>query len=352
MSTAALQSVPHQSTTNATNSSVTTLPPGRPCTSGMTQARESYFASSTLPNASSSAWRSSRRPSSGSGTPVNSHSQSQARSILNTPSPSSSRVHHLSLSAAGPPAEHLVMSPGDSQRGVPPVISPRTSSNRASHNNPSVVDRNSSRKSGPGDIHSPSHQKTNIENFHSPRDRHTGTNTTPHSRRGNDDRVTYSTSRRTQSTTTDMSPDPTTHNRERNATPGTSSSASRRKVGKPTESSHRNSLDTHAPTSPLREASEVLNRIVISQPEVDIERERERMAEAVPATQGTPDSAPGDTSNKSRTTRSRHDYSTTSSQREKSTKFGEYFLGGTLGEGEFGKVKMGWKQEDGVQVSF
>jgi protein-serine/threonine kinase len=26
-------------------------------------------------------------------------------------------------------------------------------------------------------------------------------------------------------------------------------------------------------------------------------------------------------------------------------------LGNTLGEGEFGKVKMGWKQEGGVQVS-
>jgi protein-serine/threonine kinase len=25
-------------------------------------------------------------------------------------------------------------------------------------------------------------------------------------------------------------------------------------------------------------------------------------------------------------------------------------LGNTLGEGEFGKVKMGWKQEGGVQV--
>ncbi|KAK5187165.1 hypothetical protein LTR16_009576, partial [Cryomyces antarcticus] len=33
------------------------------------------------------------------------------------------------------------------------------------------------------------------------------------------------------------------------------------------------------------------------------------------------------------------------------TKFGEYILGQTLGEGEFGKVKMGWKKEGGVQVA-
>jgi len=44
--------------------------------------------------------------------------------------------------------------------------------------------------------------------------------------------------------------------------------------------------------------------------------------------------------------RSRHDHS----KREKHTKFGEYILGNTIGEGEFGKVKLGWKQEGGVQV--
>ena len=45
--------------------------------------------------------------------------------------------------------------------------------------------------------------------------------------------------------------------------------------------------------------------------------------------------------------RSRHDHS----RREKQTKFGEYILGNTIGEGEFGKVKLGWKQEGGVQVA-
>ncbi len=35
----------------------------------------------------------------------------------------------------------------------------------------------------------------------------------------------------------------------------------------------------------------------------------------------------------------------------KELRFGDYVLGRTLGEGEFGKVKMGWKQADGVQVA-
>lgn len=45
--------------------------------------------------------------------------------------------------------------------------------------------------------------------------------------------------------------------------------------------------------------------------------------------------------------RSRHDHS----RREKQIKFGDYILGNTIGEGEFGKVKLGWKQEGGVQVA-
>jgi protein-serine/threonine kinase len=109
---------------------------------------------------------------------------------------------------------------------------------------------------------------------------------------------------------------------------------------------------------PIRDTSDVLSRLVVSQPEVDLERERERMAEAVPraytgdasspvaspnpvASEGVDEGRAGE--------RRRQDHS---SKREKTTKFGEYFLGNTLGEGEFGKVKMGWKQEGGVQVGF
>ena len=40
-----------------------------------------------------------------------------------------------------------------------------------------------------------------------------------------------------------------------------------------------------------------------------------------------------------------------SERRTKEMRFGEYILGQTLGEGEFGKVKMGWKRDGGVQVA-
>ncbi|EON98538.1 putative camk camkl kin4 protein kinase protein [Phaeoacremonium minimum UCRPA7] len=108
---------------------------------------------------------------------------------------------------------------------------------------------------------------------------------------------------------------------------------------------------------PSREASEILNSILISQPEVDIEREKERLALAQPhhADEIDDEAAPppvvaqvdqGDDAR--RGGRSRHDHS---GKREKHTKFGEYILGNTIGEGEFGKVKLGWKQDGGVQVA-
>ncbi|GJD03000.1 serine threonine protein kinase [Colletotrichum higginsianum] len=46
--------------------------------------------------------------------------------------------------------------------------------------------------------------------------------------------------------------------------------------------------------------------------------------------------------------RSRHDHS---GKREKVVRFGDYILGNTIGEGEFGKVKLGWKNDGGVQVA-
>ncbi|KAK3947420.1 hypothetical protein QBC32DRAFT_318841 [Pseudoneurospora amorphoporcata] len=132
-----------------------------------------------------------------------------------------------------------------------------------------------------------------------------------------------------------------------------------------------------------RDASEILNDIPIQQPEIDIERERERLAQAQahayaqaqaqaqtqaqaqaqaqaqqasnynhhhrPEAASQAVAAPGgDHGEESRRGhRSRHDHS----KREKHTKFGEYILGNTIGEGEFGKVKLGWKQEGGVQVA-
>ncbi|GAB1310013.1 Serine/threonine-protein kinase KIN4 [Madurella fahalii] len=120
---------------------------------------------------------------------------------------------------------------------------------------------------------------------------------------------------------------------------------------------HSPPTNSNSGKGPTREASEILNSILISQPEVDIEREKERLALAQPhqiTSMHGDDAAPppvvamADTGEETRRGgRSRHDHS----RREKQTKFGEYILGNTIGEGEFGKVKLGWKQEGGVQVA-
>ncbi|KAJ0161386.1 Fatty acyl-CoA synthetase and RNA processing-associated kinase 1 [Colletotrichum tanaceti] len=111
-----------------------------------------------------------------------------------------------------------------------------------------------------------------------------------------------------------------------------------------------------SPKQPSREASEVLNRMVVSQPEVDVAREKERLAEAQPTRVGSShdDAAPPPVVGMSehddgrRGGRSRHDHS---GKREKVVRFGDYILGNTIGEGEFGKVKLGWKNDGGVQVA-
>ncbi|CAM1504493.1 Fc.00g020840.m01.CDS01 [Cosmosporella sp. VM-42] len=46
--------------------------------------------------------------------------------------------------------------------------------------------------------------------------------------------------------------------------------------------------------------------------------------------------------------RSRHDHSR---GHKATSKFGDFILGNTIGEGEFGKVKLGWKQDSSVQVA-
>ena len=121
----------------------------------------------------------------------------------------------------------------------------------------------------------------------------------------------------------------------------------------------QSSTSQTTPKGPSREASEILNSVLVSQDEVDIAREKERLAMAQPhhadSQQDEEEALPPPiTSNhhdhaeesSRRGGRSRHDHS----KREKQTKFGEYILGSTIGEGEFGKVKLGWKQEGGVQV--
>ena len=85
--------------------------------------------------------------------------------------------------------------------------------------------------------------------------------------------------------------------------------------------------------------------MVDDDPAIDLRREEERQKESVPGLAVTNNAeleAPRSTP------RSRQDYS---GARRKEAKFGSYVLGQTLGEGEFGKVKLGWKRDGSVQVA-
>ena len=111
-------------------------------------------------------------------------------------------------------------------------------------------------------------------------------------------------------------------------------------------------------TSLGHESSKVINRVVIADPQEDIAREKARQAEAKPApvSASTADPVSGTlngeatNSGEDETGKARSD-EVASSSRKKEVMFGDYVLGQTLGEGEFGKVRMGWKKEGGVQVA-
>ena len=102
-----------------------------------------------------------------------------------------------------------------------------------------------------------------------------------------------------------------------------------------------------------RVGGEVTNRVIVTDPAIDVDREHERMREAIPVSKEGSGNATAIASTEAVSrgvSRSRQDHSA-SANRKRETKFGEYFLGQTLGEGEFGKVKLGWKQDGSVEVA-
>ena len=86
----------------------------------------------------------------------------------------------------------------------------------------------------------------------------------------------------------------------------------------------------------------VLNRVALSNPQDDGIRATQRMDEA--AARSPREDPPPDS-----TSKRRQDFSNNKPKKE--IKFGEYMLGQTLGEGEFGKVKLGWKKDGSAEVA-
>ncbi|KAJ5738644.1 hypothetical protein N7493_001799 [Penicillium malachiteum] len=105
----------------------------------------------------------------------------------------------------------------------------------------------------------------------------------------------------------------------------------------------------------VKEPSAVINSVMVSDPGVDREREQVRQTGASPAAAGDTALPVGtDSADDGRTPgyRSRHDYANNGNTvKRKETTFGSYILGQTLGEGEFGKVKLGWKRDGSIQVA-
>ncbi|KAF2215997.1 hypothetical protein CERZMDRAFT_65357, partial [Cercospora zeae-maydis SCOH1-5] len=101
-----------------------------------------------------------------------------------------------------------------------------------------------------------------------------------------------------------------------------------------------------------RENSAVINRIVVDDPQTDRAREEARKAEARPNDPAAQMGALAlDAAEPAPVQRSRQEHLKHSSSSRKEVKFGDYLLGQTIGEGEFGKVKMGWKKDSTVQVA-
>lgn len=347
MSSAALQTAPHQPTSIGSQSPVAApSSTGRPYTSGSQHSRDPYYNQNTTNASPSSTRKTSRRPSgNGASTNIPPQTQFTPPSVTTNSATINSRSNNTSnqTSPRTTAAASCIspMAPGDHQRGVPPVVSERTSSNRP---NPAMAAAASAanRSSGSRRGEHGTEQRT--------RD-------TPHGAQSQEDQYNERRNVQTNGTSNDdavAAANAATRARRRAQQP--SEALPHRPSGardqRPPQSSSNSQNRSHtAGTSSSgglsHEASEVLNRVMVSDPKVDLERERERMAEAIPTFAAAP---PPVVEEVPRQQRSRHDHSN-SGKREKNSKFGEYYLGNTLGEGEFGKVKMGWKQEGGIQVS-
>ncbi|KAH9893069.1 hypothetical protein F4778DRAFT_772668 [Xylariomycetidae sp. FL2044] len=337
MSSAALQSTHQPNNLPALNThSPAASSSHRQYTPGQSPSREGRYANRDVNASPTSSRRPSRRPS---GNSASAASPNPTLSEQTQPSPMASRTALASpVPVMGSPHEYEKPT-SSRRRNEPPVAPPRTSSTR--HEN-SGAGSSSRRAARAEERAANSPRRTAGDGSRG------GTNIHPEAgRTAYDD--PNSRSRRAAS-----------HHIAQEAAQRPSSNRDHRQTMSNTMPirTHGTSSTASSSKQPSREASEVLNRVIVSQPEDDLARERERLNEA----QGLPVStqranddtsiaaAPvipmGDVQDDNRR-RSRHDYS----KREKQSRFGEYYLGNTIGEGEFGKVKLGWKQDGGVQVA-
>ncbi|KAI1192786.1 hypothetical protein F5X97DRAFT_329268 [Nemania serpens] len=343
MSSAALHTAPHQPTAIPALSthSPSASPPNRQYTPGQSPNREGRYASRDHPSASPRS--TSKRPSGRSS--GNSANATNTGSSLEQPQPTMASRTTLASPAPVVATATEYQKPSSRRRQhEAPVAPPRTSSTQ--HGNAVSGGSSSRRAVHAEDRPAGSSRRTPGENGGMSANGYGNTGpsaydeSSSHTKRTRSQQVAQETShtsggpRDHRQTATTAIPD-----RTRDQYTGSASSK-----------------------QPSREASEVLNRVIVSQPEVDLDREKERQGESRPHPATTRQHGQDELDDAAappvvhthesqeesrRGGRSRHDHS----KREKSSRFGDYYLGNTIGEGEFGKVKLGWKQDGGVQVA-
>lgn len=107
-------------------------------------------------------------------------------------------------------------------------------------------------------------------------------------------------------------------------------------------------IRTHEPSTPKSSRDHPENMPAHASP-ADTSSSRHVLAEYQGSPRPDDDAAPPPIASNDdrRGGRSRHDHNRSN---RGTSKFGDFILGNTIGEGEFGKVKLGWKQDSSVQV--
>jgi protein-serine/threonine kinase len=103
------------------------------------------------------------------------------------------------------------------------------------------------------------------------------------------------------------------------------------------------------PSKPVHDATDSLTKaIAAAQDTIDRDRNHASNQHNADDSAAPPPVVATGEHGEERRQRSRHDHSRSN---KGNTKFGDFILGNTIGEGEFGKVKLGWKQDSSVQVA-
>ncbi|KAL4799046.1 kinase-like domain-containing protein [Aspergillus venezuelensis] len=129
-------------------------------------------------------------------------------------------------------------------------------------------------------------------------------------------------------------------------------SRSRRQATQPSDPSKGSSARNEGSTQP----EDLMETIPMSDPAVDIEREQARQATApVQSNENASTLGLGVMGDESMeggrgAMPSRQEFPEHTIKRKETT-FGQYILGQTVGEGEFGKVKLGWKRDGSIEVA-